>query len=172
MIRFSYTPAFQDWRALNLHYIARQFRIILIIAALLIASFLILPFGQRAIGHDIDVWQAYRNNAGALTLPAIVALIYGTTLYSVHRRWKTAAELREEREFIFDENGLAVKAASFSSTTEWHHVKEADLAKGLVLMKTSQNQFYYFPRHLVTDWPMFQSLVTERVKVTKRFEKG
>jgi hypothetical protein len=157
---------------LNQHVVIKQFRFLIVFAGFVLFCFLLLPFAHRLAGREMSLWEGYKSGFGALWLPGIVVFLLGAVYYGTHRGWKTRPELREEREFVFDDNGVTVTGATFSGRMDWQHLKEADLARGLVLIKSNQNLFYYFPQRLIVDWPAFRSPVSEHVKPTKRFRTG
>jgi hypothetical protein len=171
VVRFRYTPTFEDWRALNRHVWLKQFRLLIVVASVVLFCFVALPFAHRLVGRDVGLWETYKSNIGALWLPGVVAFLLGAVYYGIYRGWRTRADVREEREFVIDEHGVSVAGTSFSGSLDWQHLKEADVVRGLVMLKTKQNAFYYFPRRLIADWPAFQSLVSEHVKPTRRFRR-
>ena len=152
MIRFQYTPSYKDWFAFNRIVLLRQFRFLIVIAGCLLGIYLVYPFTLNALGHDEGtVFEVYTKNAGVLIMPGIVCFLLVAIYLGVRKRWRSAAELREVREYQIDEEGVRVTATSLAGFLAWRHITKVERRKGFFLLKTAQNQYYYFPESVVPD---------------------
>lgn len=168
MIRFSYQPIFEDWFAFNRIVVMRQLRFINLLAILNLVAFLIYPFASGAGREDREtVLATYRNSARMLFIPGVAVFVLVATYVGVRRRWNAAAELREAREYEFDEGGVRVRTASFSSYLEWCLFKRAERRKGYFLLNTAQNQFHYFPESVVPDKDALDALLASKIETRK-----
>jgi hypothetical protein len=169
MIRFRYQPTFEDWFALNRMVVLRQFRFLVWLALVLLALFLIYPFMWQALGHRLEggVLGVYRNNLGLLFIPGLTCFLLVATYFGVRKRWMTADEIREAREYVFDDSGVRVNGASQSSYLEWRHFKHAELKRGYFILKTAQNQYHYFPASVVSDAAKLHELVASKVSARR-----
>jgi hypothetical protein len=109
----------------------------------------------------------YRSALGLLILPGIVASIFLTTYWSARKRWLAADELREEREYDFEEAGIRVRMKSGESFTDWKVFKQAIVSKRFVYLRTAQRQFHFFPIAAVPDLPALRELLAAKVAERK-----
>ena len=54
-------------------------------------------------------------------------------------------------------------ATSQSGFLEWRHIKHAEVKRGLFMLKTAQNQYYYFPVSAVSDPEELHQLIASKV---------
>lgn len=168
MIRFRYQPTFEDWFALNRIVVFRQLRFLIGLAIVLLALFLIYPFALAAVGQDEGgVLGAYQKSLAMLFIPGLTCFLLLATYFGVRKRWRTAEEIREEREYVLDEDGVRVTGSSLAGFLEWRHFTHAELKKGLFLLKTAQNQFHYFPVAVVPDKDALNALLARKVGAKK-----
>jgi hypothetical protein len=88
--------------------------------------------------------KLYISGLPLLILPAILGGVYLSVGYFAKRQWDQMEAIRSERIYEIEETGLRTTAASFSSFLEWKIFSGFELAKGFVLLKVTENQFYFF----------------------------
>ena len=173
MIRFRYQPTFKDWLALNRIV---SFRFLLggiCVSLVLLILFLGYPFALRLAGHhEITFMQAYRQGAGLLLLPGFVGLMLLFIYRAIRKRWNSAEELREAREYVIDDAGVRITAATFSGFLEWRLLTQAELKQGYFLLRTGQNQFHYFPASIVPDQQALIDLLARKVPKKQTRPRG
>ena len=126
--------------------------------------FLIYPFALAAVGQDEGgILGAYQKSLAVLFIPGLTCFLLLATYIGVRKRWKTAEEIREEREYVIDEDGVRVIGTSLSGFLEWRHFTHAELKGGLFMLKTAQNQFHYFPAAVVSDPGALNALLARKV---------
>lgn len=169
MIRFRFQPTLKDWVAFHRIVVLRQFRFLNVLALVIIAIFLIYPYALRAADHEVEsVVAIYWNNIGTLFVPFVAGLLVGWIHYSVKKRWRTAEEMREARDYEIDETGVRVTGSSLSGYLEWRHFTTTQRKGGYFLLKTAQNQFHYFPEAIVPDTKALAALLEEHVRARGR----
>lgn len=170
-MRVHYLPTFADYWALNVFVLRRQFRKINIVAAGLVLLFLAYPWLPNPNRGNVSIFEYYRSSWGLLVLPGIVVCTFAATYWGARKRWAVADELREEREYVFDESGLRTKSASIDASIEWRIFKEAVITRDFVYLITAQRQFHYFPVTAVDDLPRLQALLREKIPNAKNARK-
>jgi len=143
-IRFTVTPQLRDFVRFQAYHSIRQVKLLFIIAVFLLVVFACAPF--MPYQKSTTALEAYRSSVGVLILPAIVFLLLPATIwFSSYRRWQSAPEVREPRQYTFSDRGIEVKAATFSSKFDWTNIREAPVVKGLLLLITAQRAAYIIP---------------------------
>jgi len=167
MIKFRYAPTFKDYLALNRLVVFGRLRSLMVIAAVLCVLFLVQPFVNIGSDHDRGVWEVYRSSLALLILPGLVGVLVGVTFVAARKRWKTAEELRVEREYEIDETGVRVNSPTVAGFLDWRHIVEAKQQGGYFLLRTAQFQYYYFPAAVVPDRRELVRLIAGKVAGTK-----
>jgi len=162
-MRIVYSPTFSDYWSLNSYVLFKQFRIVALFAGALLVLFLIFPMLPYTAHQNHDLLERYRASSGLLILPGIIAFIFAATYWGAKKRWAAAQELREEREYIFDDSGISVKTKTANSFTNWEIFTEAVVTKKFIFLSTAQRQFHYFPILAVPDLPRLRELLKEKV---------
>lgn len=164
MIRFRYQPTLEDYTMLNRIVLYRHvtIRFLRWFALVLFVAFLVSPFLQQAGQVRRGIWESYGNNIGLLFLPFMAVFLWVSTTIGVKRRWNSATELRDTKDYEIDEQGVRLAASSFSGNMEWRLFKSADLARGYFLLRTAQNQYHYFPASVVPDQAALISLLQSK----------
>ncbi|QEG30666.1 hypothetical protein GobsT_54720 [Gemmata obscuriglobus] len=93
----------------------------------------------------------------------LVIIAVGTYRAAV-RRWNTAVELREQRQYTFTEGEIQATGETCAAFSAWSHVVRVGQLAGQVYLNTNQNQFHLFPVTAFGDqWEEFRVLVAEKV---------
>jgi hypothetical protein len=100
-------------------------------------------------------------------LPGFIGLMLLFTYRAIRKRWNSAEELREAREYVIDDAGIRITAATFSGFLEWRLLTRGELKQGYFLLRTGQNQFYYFPASIVPDQQALIDLLARKVPTKK-----
>lgn len=166
-MRIVYSPTFPDYWSLNVHVLRKRFRAIILIAAVLLGLFLIFPLMPNPAGEERGLMEIYIGCLGLLVLPGIVGFTFAMTYLATKKRWLSAWELREKREYDFDDAGIRVKSESMDSFTDWKIFTESVVTKKFVLLATAQQQFHYFTVAAVPDLPRLQELLEAKISGVK-----
>jgi hypothetical protein len=175
LIKFRYEPTLEDYLFLNRHVLSFGLRVAFVVVIGIIALSAALPFlmPRPADGAEEMNWQAYwRSIIPLLVAPFVVApLVVLFLRRAARKRWNAAEELRVPRDYEFSDDGVRMSGGSISGAMEWRHIVQAEMANGFVLLKTGQNQYYYFPTSVLPDFNAFLNLVSKHVKVTKNWKQ-
>jgi hypothetical protein len=172
MFKFRYEPKFEDYLFLNRHVQGPFIRLFFTLAIGVIALTVALPFLAAAMGNkDIDWPSFWRAMIPLLVIALSLPLIFVLIRYTARKRWNAAEELRVPRDYEISEEGIQMSGGSISGKMEWRHITQAELADGFVLLKTAQNQFYYFPTARVQNPDALLALISRHVTKTKNWKK-
>lgn len=167
-MKISYSPTFRDYLALNLHAVRKQFRGIVWLPIALLVAILFLSFASPpgGVGHR-RIWDAHVSALDVLPIPAVIVVLVAAFYWGVKKRWASADELREAREYELDDRGVHFHASSGDGFTEWRIFKEAAITKRFVYLRTGQRQFHYFPVAAVPDVAELRALLVEKIGKVK-----
>jgi len=170
MIRFRFTPSYADFVALNRLFGFRQSRSLIGTSILLLVAFIAEPFILYGLGHEDEgsVWRTYLTSLPVLILPALTNLLYIFNRVNVRRRWNAAEELRCDLEYEITHEGGRVRGESLEGFLQWKHLKQVIVKGGYIVLKTAQNQLYYFPETAVPDSKALLEFVRNHVPDSKR----
>ena len=172
-IEAAYVPTFHDFLAVNRWIVRRKWRALRYLSAVMAAVFLASPFLFHNLGSE-GLLLPYAQSLAILFLPAAVLALLPVNLYiAAKKRWNAAPEIREPRRYAFSEEGIAIKAETFSGRVAWSHITGAGSLRGLYLLKTNQNQFYLLSERgfpCESDREAFLALV--RMKVSPTFGRS
>ncbi len=157
--------------ALNRHVGNRGFgRLFIIFSILCLIAYAAYPLFRSP--DDLRTNAAiYRANAPLLFLPVWYFFMRLLIVALMFKRFKSAKELRAEREYILDEAGVHLRSEAFSSDINWSMFTLADCNRGYYFLRTGQKLYFYFPRSLVPDQAAFNALVESNVKCSNRWKK-
>lgn len=167
-ITITVTPTCGDFVNFNLRYALNRARLLILLAGfwLLVAgcgafALLSVPPAQPGAGK-------YAFLVPTLLLPAVVFVWLPLATYlGARRRWHSAAELREPRQYTFTCEGIQVTAETFAAFITWSHIASAERASGQILLGTQQGQFHLIPLSAFRDeeeFARFRKLVADRVE--------
>ena len=160
MTHFTYEATREDFLRLNRLLYWRQLRVLAVFAIAALLLFIAFPFiAIRPIG----ILESYRSTWGILLLPALVVLMIALLEWSARKLWQNAAEIRATRNYQIDEAGLQVTSATFNGFLAWEHLNDWKEAGGFLYLRTTQNQYYFFPLSLVPDPAALRALVAAKV---------
>jgi hypothetical protein len=163
----------KDFLALNRHVSNRGARRwLLVFSILCVIAFALNPLLSHIPGDHRSTFALYRSDAPLLFLPVWYFGLRLLILGLIYKRFKSAKELRAEREYALDENGLQVRGEAFSSDLKWSMFTLADCNRAYYFLRTGQNTYFYFPRLLVPDQAAFIALVENNVKCSKGWRKN
>ena len=169
MVQFSYAPAFKDFLCLN-RYVLRPFlKKMLPFGIFLFALFCLLAAKQFLSQGPVE-WKHLLFSTPLLLPGALTVFFRFFVSFAAKKRWEAAEVLREERQFWIDDTGIRMEASSVSGFTEWKNISEADAYEGMLLFKTFQNQFYFFPANKVPEKRQFIELAKTKVKTSREFD--
>ncbi len=166
-MRFTYKPTFSDYWSLNYCVAMRQTKALGLMAAILLALYLASPLVPYSSQSKVKGLALYSAHSPLLILPGIVAFIFATSYFGVKKRWKEATELREEREFLFEEKGLRVKTKSTEGFMDWALFQEANVNSKLMYLMTAQRVFQYFPLSVVPDVAALKAFLSQKIPGAK-----
>jgi hypothetical protein len=172
MIRFRYEPKFEEWRFLNRHLIWPRVRTPGIIGGLFLLLFATRPFLFKVVWPRQSVQYT---DAGIIpVIILVIAAIFFVLAIErqIRKRWETAEELRVVHDYEITDQGVRTVASSLEGFMEWRYFVSADFAKGFIMLKTAQNQFYYFPLSIVPDGAKLLELIEQKTKVTDNWKKA
>ena len=112
-----------------------------VLGLLAFAFILFVPLGGTS-----DIESRLVLGIGTLFLPFLVLVFVPLlTTFAGRRRWNTAAELREPRNYDFTESRITVTASSSSGSTSWSTIAKAEEVGDRFLLATFQRLFYVIP---------------------------
>ena len=168
MIRFSYVPTFSDFLLFN-RYAVRPLSKKMLPGGIVFFLLFCLLTAQLFFSGAPFEWRRFLFST-PLLIPGVIAIFLQFIMpLLVKKRWESAKELREDKNYTIDETGIRVDAGTLGGFVEWQHVSEADVYKGLFLFKTYQSHFYFFPVSCVPDKPRLIEIAREKVKTSKSF---
>lgn len=171
MIEFRYRPSFEDYWLFNRWNLLRSFKLIIPFAVLSLLAFLFAPLVLRSPPANKTVFEVYQQAWVLLILPGIVVLTFALTRQAAKKSWKATGSLREEREYLFDEDGLQVVGGSYSGRAEWKNFIHAESYKGIILLQVSLRQFHYFNAASLPSQEEFFELVSRKLPAARILKK-
>lgn len=163
MIRFKYTPSFESFWRLNRRLLIARIRFLVGIAAVLLILWITMPLLANQPGQTKTALQIYVMTSPLLFLPAVVTLVYVLTYVGTKKRWSSSEEVRSEREYEIGEEGIQIRGDGVNGFMEWRHFVGADLSKGWITIRTSQQLFHYFPEAAVPDSAALRQLLKQKI---------
>lgn len=161
MTQFTYEATREDFLRLNRVLYWRQLRMLIAFAVVSLLLFATYPFlAVRSPG----ILESYISVWSILILPGLAGFLIFALERSARKRWRDAAEIRATRDYQIDEAGIHVTSATFNGFLAWEHLVERKEAGGFLYLRTTQNQYYFFPLSLVPDPAALRALVATKVK--------
>jgi hypothetical protein len=167
-MKIKYSPVFSDYWALNIYFLKKQGRLVGIFAMALFGLFVVAPFLFQNQNPDASLLDRYKGFLGLLILPGIVVFIVIATYRGAKKRWSSAQELSQDKDYEIDDRGIRVKSVSQDAFADWSVFKEAEITNRFVFISTSQRQFHYFPLGSVPDMEALARILKSNIPTKRR----
>jgi hypothetical protein len=142
-MRFTYSPTFKDYWALNLYALFPHWRLCIRLATVLLALGVIAPWVWTAFDVGLPPAETYKGVLPTFILMLGCFLLMILAMYAAARMgWAATRELREPREYEIDDSGVRVKAAGSEGFVEWPGIVDTSVTNRFVYLVTAQQQYY------------------------------
>lgn len=167
MIRFIYTPNFQEFWVLNRTMALKQIGILKWFAGILLVSYAFLPWMPNFNHEGKTLFEIYTGALMVLILPGLLVFIMLITYWTAKKRWNLSSELRCKKEYEIGPDGIQIRGDGLNGFLDWKHFTKAECIKGLFVITTTQGAIHYFPESIVPDCAALRVLLRQHISGAK-----
>jgi hypothetical protein len=143
IVRVWAQPTYQEFLQTIRHAFARQTRGLRLLAgfnlAMILAAFCMEEVRQEIVHNPFGL-------AMGVFLPAMAFVVFPILArLAARKRWESAPEVSEPREYRFWDWGFDVEGETSSGSISWRLIVRAETTGSLILLVTAQNVFYILP---------------------------